>query len=150
LSLQIEILKKLKSSPNIVIFVGFTNGDHCQYLVTEWLEYGSLKEFYTKHKELMTTAKRLEFATDIARGLNFLTIVGIFHHDVRSENVFVGKHKEAKIGNFGLSREVNKRTKQIKADIHNIRYMAPELLNTTTSKDIRKNNVAYNYKCEVY
>lgn len=101
LPLQIEILKKLKSSPNIVKFVGYAvEATGTQYLVTEWLEYGSLREFYTNHAAQMTREKKLEFAMDIARGLNFLTTVGILHHDIRSETIFVGKHKEAKIGNF--------------------------------------------------
>ncbi|CAG8720423.1 18116_t:CDS:2 [Acaulospora morrowiae] len=151
ISLQIEILKKLKSSPNIVIFIGFTNriidGNFCQYLVIKWLEYRSLKEFYTKHKELMMTAKKLEFAIDIARGLNFLTIVGILHHNVRSENIFVEKHGSENrkfqislivLCNKILSKEAINKTKQIKAGIYNIRYMAPEILDTTTSEDIQK------------
>ncbi|PKK63270.1 hypothetical protein RhiirC2_758450, partial [Rhizophagus irregularis] len=47
---QVPILKKLNSCNNIIKFYGLVPDGNKWYLVTEWAEYGNLREFYTNHK----------------------------------------------------------------------------------------------------
>ncbi|CAG8826610.1 9166_t:CDS:2, partial [Gigaspora margarita] len=99
------------------------------YLVTEWAEFGNLKEYYKKY--MLGFDLKLKFALDVTRGLNFLISVKIFHHDIRSENSLITINKCAKIAHFGLSREFTDATRNIVDDIYDIqriRYMTPEKL----------------------
>jgi serine/threonine protein kinase len=139
---QVIILKKLKESQYIVKFYGFVkNEDELMYMVTEWCEYGNLKEYYTSYGSLDWHEKS-RIAIDIARGLTFLHTVSILHHDIRSENILITRHRCAKLANFTLSRGFRDFSTHVKATIDNVRWMAPEKL--------KDHNNTYTAKCEIY
>ncbi|CAG8454087.1 7563_t:CDS:2 [Ambispora gerdemannii] len=139
---QVTILKKLRDSPNIIQFYGLANENHKKYLVTEWAQYGNLREFYESQPPLFDWKRKIEFALDICRGLSYLQAVNIIHHDIRSENILINDGYKAKIANFGLSRGLSEATRNIGANADNVRYMAPEKLSN------RK--YYYDSKCEIY
>ncbi|CAG8524463.1 5844_t:CDS:2 [Ambispora leptoticha] len=141
-NIQVTILKKLCKSPNIIQFYGLANEGTKKYLVTEWAQYGNLREFYTQHPNLFDWKRKIEFALDICRGLSYLQAVDIIHHDIRSENIFICDGYKAKIGNFRLSRGLSEATRNIRANVDSVRYMAPEKLSN------RK--YYYESKCEIY
>jgi serine/threonine protein kinase len=74
---QVAILKKLNSCNNILKFYGLVSNRNQWYLVTEWAEYGNLREFYTNHKERFDLKSKLRMSLDIAHGLNFLRNVKV-------------------------------------------------------------------------
>ncbi|CAB4415918.1 unnamed protein product [Rhizophagus irregularis] len=138
---QVTILKKLKESKYIVKFYGFVNEEEIMYMVTEWFEYGNLKEYYTDYGPLGWLEKS-QIAIDISRGLTFLHTVSILHHDIRSENILITRHRCAKLANFTLSRGFRDFSTHVKATIDNVRWMAPEKL--------KDHNNPYTAKCEIY
>ncbi|RIB28080.1 kinase-like domain-containing protein [Gigaspora rosea] len=141
LELQIGILKTINESRDIIQYFGLVTINSKQFLVTEWAEYGTLREYYETKNPDITIRARL--ALEIARGLNYLEEYEIFHHDVRSANVLVDCFEHAKITNFGLSRNYYVAiSESIEASMENVRYMAPEMINKTT--------IRYNSKCEVF
>jgi len=74
---QATILKELHNWQNIIKFYGLVNDGNRWYLVTEWAEYGNLREFYTNHKDLLVPKLKLRISLGIACGLNFLKTVGV-------------------------------------------------------------------------
>lgn len=139
---QVTILKKLKESKYIVKFYGFVKDEEeIMYMVTEWFEYGNLKEYYTAYGPLGWLEKS-QIAIDISRGLTFLHTVSILHHDIRSENILITRHRCAKLANFTLSRGFRDFSTHVKATIDNVRWMAPEKL--------KDHNNLYTAKCEIY
>ncbi|RIB29849.1 kinase-like domain-containing protein [Gigaspora rosea] len=139
LELQIGILKTINESRDIIQYFGLVTINSKQFLVTEWAEYGTLREYYEEKNPNITIRARL--ALEIARGLNYLEEYEIFHHDVRSANVLVDCFEHAKITNFELSRNFSVAiSKSIEISMENVRYMAPEKINDTT--------IRYNSKCE--
>ena len=74
---QVAILKELHNFQNIIKFYGYTIDRNKWYLVTEWAEYGNLREFYTNNKNSFDTKLKLRVSLDIARGLNFLRTVEV-------------------------------------------------------------------------
>jgi serine/threonine protein kinase len=74
---QVAILKELNDCNNIIKFYGFVSDGDKRYLVTEWAEYGNLREFYTNHKDRIDLRLKLRISLDIARGLNFLRNVEV-------------------------------------------------------------------------
>ncbi|RIA96769.1 kinase-like domain-containing protein [Glomus cerebriforme] len=139
---QVVILKKLKESQHILQFYGIAQDATAMYMVTEWCEYGNLQEYYQGYGPL-DWHRKTQLAVDIARGLTFLHAVAILHHDIRSENILITIHNQAKLANFTLSRGFNDPTKNMMPTIDTVRWMAPEKL-----KDHRKN--PYTAKCEIY
>ncbi|CAB4468945.1 kinase-like protein [Rhizophagus irregularis] len=139
---QVVILKKLKESQYILQFYGIAQDASAMYMVTEWCEYGNLQEYYQGYGPLDWHVKT-QLAVDVARGLTFLHTVAILHHDIRSENILITIHHQAKLANFTLSRGFNDPTKNMMPTIDTVRWMAPEKL-----RDHRKN--PYTAKCEIY
>ncbi|RGB39542.1 kinase-like domain-containing protein [Rhizophagus diaphanus] len=135
---QVTILKELHDCQNIIKYYGFTRDENKWYLVTEWAEYGNLREFYTNYKSRFDLRLKLRMSLDIARGLNFLRTVEILHRDIRAENILITLDKTAKLANFKLNRFSVAKSK----NLERARYCAPELLERVPNK--------YDYKCEVY
>jgi hypothetical protein len=69
---QVNILKELKDSDHIIRFYGVAEEDSKYYLVTEWMEYGNLHEYYTNYRELIDWKTKIKFALDICRGVAYL------------------------------------------------------------------------------
>ncbi|CAG8613580.1 2241_t:CDS:2, partial [Scutellospora calospora] len=142
-NVEVSILKRINGinkGSGIIKFYGLAKESDALYLVTEWAEFGNLKEYYSKHG--LGFDLKLKFALDVARGLNFLASAQILHHDIRSETILITIDKNAKIAYFGLSREFTEATRNISFNVQSVRYMAPEKL--LSSKHI------YDIKCEVY
>src|SRR5688572_1574838 len=75
---QVTILKKLKDCQNIIHFYGLTSdGGDGYFLVTEWADYGNLREYISSRRQDIDTRLRIRFAYDIAKGLNFLYTVKV-------------------------------------------------------------------------
>jgi hypothetical protein len=74
---QVTILKELHNWQNIIKFYGIVNEGNRYYLVTEWAEYGNLREYYKKLKDRFDLRLKLRISLDIARGLNFLRTVEV-------------------------------------------------------------------------
>ncbi|POG71359.1 hypothetical protein GLOIN_2v65477 [Rhizophagus irregularis DAOM 181602=DAOM 197198] len=74
---QVTILKELHDCQNIIKFYGLTCEGNKWYLVTEWAEYGNLREYYTNNKDQFDLRLKLRMSLDIARGLNFLRAVEV-------------------------------------------------------------------------
>ncbi|CAI2195872.1 10223_t:CDS:2, partial [Funneliformis geosporum] len=140
---QVTIFKEFQDWPNIIKFYGLAYDENKSYLVTEWADFGNLREFYTAHERRIDETLKLRISLDIARGLNFLRSVGIVHRDIRSKSILITVNDTAKLANFKLSRHASGPTTNQKENIERVRYCAPELLD-------RAPNFKYDHKCEVY
>jgi hypothetical protein len=69
---QVNILKELKNSNHIIKFFGVAQENSKFYLVTEWMEFGNLHEYYTAYRENMNWRTKVRFALDICRGVSYL------------------------------------------------------------------------------
>ncbi|GBC04279.1 hypothetical protein RclHR1_00560006 [Rhizophagus clarus] len=141
---QVTILKEFHNWQNIINFYGLTCEGNKWYLVTEWAEYGNLREFYTNHKDIFDLRLKLQMSLDIARGLNFLRTVEIVHGEIGAVNILITSNKIAKLANFKLSRYLPLTAPAPSLNqnrsLERVRYSAPELLERTI-------NYKYDQKC---
>ncbi|KAG0204684.1 hypothetical protein BGX28_003433 [Mortierella sp. GBA30] len=91
-------------------------------LVMEYVEGGILADAITDNR-LKTWEVKTQIAKDAALGLAYLHMMGIIHCDIKSANILLSMHKEAKIYDFGLARTVGERSGG-----GTLQWMAPELL----------------------
>ncbi|CAB5388652.1 unnamed protein product [Rhizophagus irregularis] len=140
---QVTILKELHDWQNITRIYGLTCEGNKWFLVSEWAEYGNLREYYTNYKDRFDIRLKLRMSRDIARGLNFLRAIEIVHRDIRAENILITLYETAKLANFKFSRSLFAATLKQSQNLERVRYCAPELLE-------RAHNFKYDHKCEVY
>lgn len=102
-----ELLIQIKfRHPNVVNLYGYSLDNDETCFIYEFMENGSLEDCLAcKHNPPLTWSERLKIAQDSACGLQYLHTqkVPVIHGDVKSSNILIDKHKEAKIGDFGLA-----------------------------------------------
>ena len=115
------------SHSNIVQLYDLAEDDGC-YLVTEYISGGSLKsKISTDWKEHANLDEALRIATEVADALAETHSKGIFHRDVKPNNVMLTSDGTAKLGDFGLAKPHGDETNSEEGLIvGTIPYMSPE------------------------
>lgn len=76
----------------------------------------------------------LRWATEIARGMEYLAFKGVVHADLAARNIVLSGDWSAKICNFGIARRHNRQESSyadhLPKDVLPIAWMAPEMLNS--------------------
>ncbi|KAJ9548012.1 hypothetical protein OSB04_020555 [Centaurea solstitialis] len=98
--------------PNLVSLEGYCHESKQQILVYEYLPGGSLAEnlYGTNIKRItLSWVRRLKIAIDAAKGLDYLhnrSEPRVIHRDVKSSNILLDGDLNAKVCDFGLSKQV--------------------------------------------
>ena len=66
---------------------------------------------------------------DICRGIKEIHSQKLIHRDLKPDNIFISKDYKAKIGDFGISKQLINTNDYSKTQKGTLRYMAPEILN---------------------
>ncbi len=88
--------------PNICVVHDFGERDGKLFLVMELLEGHTLRDQVHLHPP--RPEQLLEWAIQIAEGLEAAHRRGIIHRDLKPANLFITRHNQAKILDFGLAR----------------------------------------------
>ncbi|KPP62855.1 tyrosine-protein kinase JAK2-like [Scleropages formosus] len=102
---EIKILKSLQHE-NIVKYKGvcYSAGRRNLRLIMEYLPFGSLRDYLIKHKELTDHSKLLHYASQICKGMDYLSSKRYIHRDLATRNILVESENRVKIGDFGLTK----------------------------------------------
>ncbi len=141
---ELYIMKKIKHK-NVINLLDFNlnrNG-RGTCLLMEYLDT-DLGKFFHENREnpnVMNEEFLKNISFQILSGLNFLHENNIIHRDIKLENIFYDtKNNIAKIGDFGLSRQIDYDLSTQYTDVGTYPYKPPELLlgmtNYSTSFDI--------------
>jgi eukaryotic-like serine/threonine-protein kinase len=88
--------------PHIVSVYDIGEFEGRQYLVTEYVDGGTLKDWVKdKHR---TPKEVAELLTGVADGLAAAHQAGILHRDIKPLNILVAKNGYAKLADFGLAK----------------------------------------------
>ena len=97
---------KLASSlnhPHIVTVYDVGEYEGRQYLVTEFIDGGTLKDWARTEKR--TWRQVVELLTGVADGLAVAHQAGILHRDIKPQNILITKSGYAKLADFGLAKQ---------------------------------------------
>nr|CAD1836956.1 unnamed protein product [Ananas comosus var. bracteatus] len=107
---EIEMLSRVHHR-NLVSLIGFCFEQGEQMLVYEYIPNGNLKESLTGKSGIrLDWRRRLRIALGAARGLAYLHELAdpsIVHRDIKSSNILLDHHLNAKVSDFGLSRQLS-------------------------------------------
>ena len=94
--------------PHILTVYDIGELDGRQYLVTEFVDGGTLKDWAKAEKR--TWRQIVELLVGVADGLAAAHAAGITHRDIKPVNVLVAKNGYAKLADFGLAKLAERAT----------------------------------------
>ena len=114
------------SHPNIVKVYDVSFGDLIQYIVMEYIDGITLKE-YIERQGSLRWKDAVYFAIQILKGLQHAHDKGIVHRDVKPQNIMLLPDGTIKVTDFGIARfaRSEQRTITDKA-IGSVHYISPE------------------------
>ncbi|KAG8641933.1 probable LRR receptor-like serine/threonine-protein kinase At5g48740 [Manihot esculenta] len=108
---EVYLLSQIRHQ-NLVCLEGFCHESKQQILVYEYLPGGSLVDHLygpNSQRVSLSWVRRLKIAVDAAKGLDYLhngNEPRIIHRDVKCSNILLDKDMNAKVCDFGLSKQV--------------------------------------------
>ncbi len=112
--------------PNIVKVYSVSFGDRMQYIVMEYIDGITLKE-YMERQETMNQKEILHFVIQTLKAIQHAHEVGIIHRDIKPQNIMLLRDGTIKVTDFGIARFSDSQTRTMtdKA-IGSVHYIAPE------------------------
>ena len=114
------------SHRNIVKVFDVSFGDRLQYIVMEYIEGITLKEYIENHGAL-NWKEALFFIIQILKALQHAHDKGIVHRDVKPQNIMLLEDGTIKVADFGIARFSHGETRTMtEKAIGSVHYISPE------------------------
>ncbi|NXK62330.1 NEK5 kinase, partial [Sylvietta virens] len=125
---EVILLAKMKHA-NIVTFYASLQEKNKLYIVMEYCDGGDLmKRIHMQHGVLFDEDQILSWFVQISLGLKHIHDKKILHRDVKAQNVFLSNNgKVAKLGDFGIARQLNSTTEFAHTCVGTPYYLSPEI-----------------------
>ncbi len=114
------------SHPNIVKVYDVSFGDRLQYIVMEYIEGITLKE-YIEQQRVIQPKEAVHFVTQILRALQHAHDNSIVHRDVKPQNIMLLQNGSIKVTDFGIASFSRSDTRTMSdSAIGSVHYISPE------------------------
>lgn len=126
---EIENMKKLQH-PNVVRYHNSYQEGNKLYIVMEYIDGGDLSSYIADRKSrFLTEEVILRIFIQIALGLRYIHEHKIVHRDLKPQNIFMTRVGVVKIGDFGVSRSLDRSSELMKTVVGTPYYLSPEVWN---------------------
>lgn len=116
----------LLSHPNIVKVYDVSFGEKLQYIVMEYVDGITLKEYIQKQGAI-TWNDALFITTQILKALQHAHDKGIVHRDIKPQNIILLPNGNIKVADFGIARFSRSETRTLTdTAIGSVHYISPE------------------------
>ena len=105
-----NLMKKLQH-PNLVQLYALCSREESVYIITEFMEYGSLLDYLGDDMlegKSLGIPQLIRMAVQVAAGMAYLEEQNVIHRDLAARNIQVGKDVLCKVANFELARVMDR------------------------------------------
>ncbi|KAL4511939.1 hypothetical protein ABPG72_012784 [Tetrahymena utriculariae] len=127
---EVKFLKELGHPFIIAYRESFVDKDRYLCIVMDYCEGGDLYNQIIEQKKTgqgFTEQQILEWFVQICFGLKFIHDRRILHRDLKTQNIFLTKSKQIKIGDFGIAKVLQNTCEMAKTAIGTPYYLSPEI-----------------------
>jgi predicted ATPase len=103
-----ELLREL-DHPNIVQRLDAIEQDSSHYIITQFVQGGSLRDLLNEQPQL-SVERAVEIALDLADALTRTHRLGIIHRDLKPENVLLAIDGTPRLSDFGVAHSISRTT----------------------------------------
>lgn len=115
----------LLSHPNIVKVYDVSFSDKLQFIVMEYIDGITLKE-YIENEEVLTWKDSVHFIIQILRALQHAHDRGIVHRDIKPQNIMLFTDGTIKVMDFGIAKFAREDERTTDQAIGTVHYISPE------------------------
>ncbi len=102
---EAEMVAQFNGNPNIVSVYDYFRANNTVYLVMEFIQGITLKNYIKKHGRL-TDGQALFVMDKIAAALSITHSAGVLHRDISPDNIMICKDGKVKLIDFGAARQI--------------------------------------------
>ena len=114
------------SHPNIVKIYDVSFGDMIQYIVMEYIDGITLKE-YISQQGVIDWREAIYYITQVLKALRHAHEHGVVHRDIKPQNIMLLSDGTIKVTDFGIARFADNATRTMTDQaIGSVHYIAPE------------------------
>ncbi|MEB6120475.1 Stk1 family PASTA domain-containing Ser/Thr kinase [Mammaliicoccus sciuri] len=114
------------SHSNVVNVLDVEEDDNCYYLVMEYIEGPTLKEYLCKEGKLSAN-EAVEMTLQILKGIAHAHHHRIIHRDIKPQNILMTKNATLKILDFGIARALSETAlTETNHVMGSVQYLSPE------------------------
>ena len=125
------------SDPHIVRIVDYGNDNNMHFIVMDYVDGQNLK-YHMITQGRMEPLRALNYARQIAEGLETAQRQGVVHRDIKPQNILINSRDAVKITDFGLARSRETVTlTQSNVFMGTAYYISPEQAESGRSADTR-------------
>ena len=112
--------------PNIVKVYDVSVTDKLQFIVMEYIDGITLKEYMEYRAQPLTYKETLHFITQVLAALQHAHEKGIVHRDIKPQNIMITNDDMVKVADFGIAALENIHEERSGQAIGSVHYIAPE------------------------
>ena len=127
---EAKILSSLNSE-NIVKYISSYTDNESFNIVMEYCDGLDLHKYISEHKKSNDFIKRdivYHIILDICNGIKDIHKNNLIHRDLKPANIFLKADMKVKIGDFGISKQLQSTKEYAKTHVGTYLYMAPEII----------------------
>jgi serine/threonine-protein kinase len=114
------------SHPNIVSVYDVGEDGNFHYIVMEYIEGVSLKDYITSNSPLPVN-QAVEFAIKISNAIGYAHTKGLIHRDIKPQNILLTADLDIKVTDFGIAKGLGDATlTQTGFTLGTVHYFSPE------------------------
>ncbi|TDL21474.1 kinase-like protein [Rickenella mellea] len=136
---EMSIWKALQDDgghPHITPLIGFVDPQENNIfpgLVSPWYDHGSVRNYMNKRRQAddrVRTLEKLKILIDVLRGLENPAVhsKGLVHRDVKGDNILIDSRKNARLTDFGNSKDIHADNKIISSTQRSYDWTPPEYI----------------------
>ena len=118
----------LLNHPNIVKVYDVSVSDHLQYIVMEYVDGMTLREYLNQRGGRLTNRETVHFISQILKALEHAHANGVVHRDIKPQNIMLLDNGQLRMMDFGIAR-ISRAENQIqngKKAMGSVHYISPE------------------------
>ncbi len=148
---EADLLKEINSD-YIIRYIDSFKEKHYSGIITEYCQYGDLKQLISKHKSILNCKipdnNLNDYVMQLISGLCYLHDNKIIHRDIKPENIFLTEENKLKYGDLGISRISSTfNNKDLTHLVGSPNYMSPEIVN---EKNYNNKSDIWSLGCVIY
>ena len=117
----------LLNHPNIVKVYDVSVNDHLQYIVMEYVDGMTLREYLNERGGKLSSRETVHFISQILKALEHAHANGVVHRDIKPQNIMLLDNGQLRMMDFGIAR-ISRADNQMLAGkaMGSVHYISPE------------------------